>query len=263
MTMLIVIGRTDATSNELIDAAEQLARAGDWSIRTVLLQDDGLNAGGDTLPTTPVGGETETLSSDAVVSLSLATSSSGVTCVAAGVDASGDPDSLALRLLAAPSVPLLLVRSGLRSPRTLRSLLVPLKGSPRASAAMLFVESTLCGPDREIVVLAVAGGALPSEPGSFPVPRLIDQEQYEWSDWRDEFSRRFTGSMEGCEHRVKVAIGEPADAILEEAREIDADLIVLAWRGRFVGGHGETVRRLIAVAPCPVLVVSPDLASDV
>ncbi len=119
---------------------------------------------------------------------------------------------------------------------------------------------------------ALRGGrAVPSGPGdrhaerrhrpgsgrdrSLPAPRFIDQEQYAWSDWQDEFSMRFSQRAEGCRHRVSVLVGDPATTITEEAGASEVELIVLTWRGTFAEGHGHIVRRLLQESPCPLLIV--------
>jgi hypothetical protein len=110
---------------------------------------------------------------------------------------------------------------------------------------MLYAEEVLCRPDREIVMLNVATGKTPAEAGSLAAPRFIDQEQYEWSDWQEEFSMRFSQCAQGARHRVSVRVGEPASTIVSEARAGNAELIVLSWGGTFAAGHGLIVRRLL------------------
>jgi nucleotide-binding universal stress UspA family protein len=60
--------------------------------------------------------------------------------------------------------------------------------------------------------------------------------------------------------------GEPADAIAEIAGTIHADVIVVATRGhgRLAGALlGSVAQRLLHVAPCPVLVITPHAAVPV
>jgi len=57
--------------------------------------------------------------------------------------------------------------------------------------------------------------------------------------------------------------GEPADAIAAAAEGIGADIIIVATRGhgRFAGALlGSVAQRLLHVAPCPVLVITPGAA---
>ena len=87
-------------------------------------------------------------------------------------------------------------------------------------------------------MLHVVTSDVPGERGSFPAPRIVDQEHYEWSAWQDEFCMRFSQCPEGGRHRVCVRVGDPARTIVAEAQADDAELIVLSWRGSFADGHG-------------------------
>jgi nucleotide-binding universal stress UspA family protein len=60
----------------------------------------------------------------------------------------------------------------------------------------------------------------------------------------------------GLKAHGEVRVGRPRQAILEAAREMSADLIVIgapkpSWLGRFLRG-GDFVSRVSAAAPCPV-----------
>jgi nucleotide-binding universal stress UspA family protein len=158
-------------------------------------------------------------------------------------------------LLERPTAPLLLVRPGMRPLTTLRRLVVPLEGSPSASSAMRHADDALCARGREIVMLHVVTGSTPGERGSFPAPRIVDQEHYEWSAWQDEFCMRFSQCPEGGRHRVCVRVGKPVPTIVKEATALEAELIVLSWKGSFAEGHGAVVKALLEAAPCPLLIV--------
>ena len=61
-------------------------------------------------------------------------------------------------------------------------------------------------------------------------------------------------------HVVRGAIGPPARHIADVARMVDADLLIVTTRGRspLAGAvAGSVSQRLLACAPCPVLVVPP------
>jgi nucleotide-binding universal stress UspA family protein len=162
---------------------------------------------------------------------------------------------VAEKLLAHHGIPLFLVRPGMRPLTGLRRLVVPLEGSPSGSAAMKHADDALCTRGREIVMLHVVTGAVPGEQGSFPAPRIVDQEHYEWSAWQEEFTMRFSQCPEGGRHRVSVRVGDPAKLIVKESITLQAELIVLSWGGSFAGGHGAVVKSLLATAPCPLLIV--------
>ena len=120
---------------------------------------------------------------------------------------------------------------------------------------MKHADDALCKRGREIVVLHVVTGSTPGEEGSFPAPRIVDQEHHEWSAWQEEFCMRFSQCPEGGRHRVCVRVGKPAPTIVKECDSLAAELIVLSWNGSFADGHGAVVKALLATAPCPLLIV--------
>ena len=72
-----------------------------------------------------------------------------------------------------------------------------------------------------------------------------------------EEAERFL-SKSGIEVRAVPGVGDPADTIVDEARDWDADLIVVGTRG--LGGAkrmmlGSTSTKVLHHAPCDVLVV--------
>ena len=163
--------------------------------------------------------------------------------------------ALADALLARAPQTLFVVRPGMRPISTLRRIVVPLEGSPSSSEAMRVTDEAFCGRGREIVVLHVGTADMPDEPGSLPAPRMVDQEQYEWSSWHEEFTMRFATCPEGGKHRTVVRVGDPLKVIISEAKRLPADLIVLAWGGVFTKGHSAVVRGILEGAPCPLLLV--------
>ena len=255
MTLVIAVSDVRA-DEELIGSARGLAMAVGWDVLAVHVRETERSAGADGLE----GIEIVDLVGDAAEELGRLLARADVDCVALGLRTVHDPGlgHVAEALLESFSAPLLLVRPGMRPLTSLRRLLVPLEGTPSSSAAMLYAEEVLCRPQCEIVMLNVATGKTPAEAGSLVAPRFIDQEQYEWSDWQDEFSMRFSQCAQGARHRVSVRVGEPASTIVAEARAGDAELIVLSWGGTFTAGHGLIVRRLLETAPCPLLVVPAD-----
>ncbi len=147
----------------------------------------------------------------------------------------------------------------------LRRMLLPLDGAPSSAAV---IEPILEMAERvmaqlDILYVATQGGR-PSEPGSLVVPRYVDQWQYEWPAWAQEFLERFGTALGGHRPRVPermfLRAGEPAEEILRFAQEEDSDLIVLEWRGRLDPAHGTVVKSVVAQAPCPVLLLRAPLA---
>ncbi|MEI6448833.1 MAG: universal stress protein [Actinomycetes bacterium] len=253
MTLLIAVADTVA-DGELVVSARCLANAAGWDARAVHVREAGApeldRDDADDLEIVDLVGE-------AGVELARLVGKADVDAVALGLRTAAAPGigHVTQALLEHPSAPLLLVRPGMRPLTTLRRLVVPLEGSPSASAAMRHADGALCARGREIVMLHVVTKSTPRERGSFPAPRIVDQEHYEWSAWQDEFCMRFSQCPEGGRHRVCLRVGEPAPTIVKEANAVGAELIVLSWKGSFAEGHGAVVKVLLDTAPCPLLIV--------
>ncbi|HUX86123.1 MAG TPA: universal stress protein [Chloroflexota bacterium] len=160
--------------------------------------------------------------------------------------------------------PVLLVRPEI-APRvavmtTLHRILLPLDGAPSSAAVIRPALSLAEQSGAAVDVLYVATEApRPSEPGTLAGPVYVDQPQYEWPSWSEEFVSRF-GTCFGerplpVPTRLFVRHGDPAVAILQVTAEEKSDLIVLEWRGRLDPPHGWVVKRVLESAPCPVLLI--------
>ena len=253
MTLLIAVADI-VVDRELVVSARCLANAAGWDARAVHVRE----AGGPELASAGAGDlEIVDLEGDASAELTRLVGKADVDAVALGLRTAAGPGigHVTQALLEHPSAPLLLVRPGMRPLTTLRRLVVPLEGSPSASAAMRHADGALCARGREIVMLHVVTKSTPRERGSFPAPRIVDQEHYEWAAWQDEFCMRFSQCPEGGRHRVCVRVGAPAPTIVKEADAVGAELIVLSWKGSFAEGHGAVVKALLDTAPCPLLIV--------
>jgi nucleotide-binding universal stress UspA family protein len=253
MTLLIAVADTVADA-ELLASARGLAEAAGWDARAVHVREPG---GPELGGIDAEGLEIVDLVGEAADELAGLVGKADVDAIAVGLRTSAEPGigHVTEALLARPSAPLLLVRPGMRLLTTLRRLVVPLEGSPSGSSAMRHADDALCTRGREIVMLHVVTGTTPREQGSFPAPRIVDQEHYEWSAWQDEFCMRFSQCPEGGRHRVCMRVGEPAATIVKEAQAVAAELIVLSWKGSFAEGHGAVVKKLLDTAPCPLLIV--------
>ena len=253
MTLLIAVADAEADA-ELLASARGFAAAAQWDAVGVHVH----RAGEAELPEGAVEGlEVTELEGEPAEALALRVRKVRAEVLALGLRTRAGPGvgHVAGELIARHGVPLLLVRPGMRPLTGLRRLVVPLEGSPSASAAMRHADDALCRRGREIVMLHVVTGDRPAEEGSFPAPRIVDQEHYEWSAWQEEFTMRFSQCPEGGRHRVSVRVGAPAEVIVKESATLQAELIVLSWRGSFEDGHGAVVRDLLATAPCPLLIV--------
>jgi nucleotide-binding universal stress UspA family protein len=253
VTLLIAVAdpRADA---ELLGSARNFAAAAHWRVTGVHAH----GPGEPELPSADLEGlEVAEVEGDPLAELAAFVDKVDAEALALGLRTRAGPGigRVAETLIARHGIPLFLVRPGMRPLTGLRRLVVPLEGSPSASAAMKHADDALCARGREIVMLHVVTGAVPGEQGSFPAPRIVDQEHYEWSAWQEEFTMRFSQCPEGGRHRVSVRVGDPAKLIVKESVSLQAELIVLSWRGSFAGGRGAVVKELLATAPCPLFIV--------
>jgi universal stress protein A len=80
---------------------------------------------------------------------------------------------------------------------------------------------------------------------------------------QEDFARSRLAELErkdlsGIKHQLLVMLGDPAETILKAARQVQADLIVMATHGRHGLMHlflGSVVENVLRRAPCPVLAI--------
>lgn len=207
MTLLVALGDVKA-DEELLASAGALAKAAGWELRAVHVRtpdepfsDEGLGAEGFGA----VGVDLTEVEGDPAATLASLVENAEISAVAVGLKTSDGPGlgRVAKAILATKAAPVLLVRKGMRPAMGLRRLLVPLEGSPSASVAMKRADDAFCRRGREIIMLHVVTNAPPSEQGSFPAPRIVDQEHYEWLAWQEEFCMRFSQCPEGAAPRLR------------------------------------------------------------
>lgn len=140
-----------------------------------------------------------------------------------------------------------------RRPRSdLREIVVGYDGSEQSMRA-LERAAQIAGEDGR-VTLVTAGAILPSSPRG------------DLDATADELEERRRVLLEGRERLAELgieadvveAVGNPADAIIETARDLEADLIVVGTRGRNVAARmllGSVSARVVDRAHCDVLVV--------
>jgi len=104
------------------------------------------------------------------------------------------------------------------------------------------------------ITLVTAGGILPSAPQVSSAAPADDVE--ERRRVLAEGHERLAAL--GIDARVVEAVGDPTDAIIDTARDVDADLIVVGTRGRNVAARvllGSVSTTIVNQAHCDVLVV--------
>jgi nucleotide-binding universal stress UspA family protein len=257
MTLLVALEAGEA-GETLLASVRMLAHAGGWEVRAVHV---GGAAGGPPLALPArlaTNTEVRELSGDPAEVLLEQSRAGDVTILALNLRNAARKEGVgevADALMRGAERPLLVARPGVNPVGALKRILVPLSGSPSTSEAMRFTEEHFCARGREIVVLHVATADRESEPGSMTAPRIVDQEHYEWSDWHEEFGRRFAACPKGGRHLTVVKAGAPAEVIVEEATTRKIDLIVLAWTPGSLAKQSRQVADLLGHAPCPLLLV--------
>jgi nucleotide-binding universal stress UspA family protein len=150
--------------------------------------------------------------------------------------------------------------------RAIKTILMPTDFSECAAAALVWARTLAATFEAKIVLLhavdLVSYVWIPAGPASVPAPVP------------DDVARRIMDVAEKSLHalaarapeigRRLIRSGHPRDVILEVAKEVDADFIVLGTHGRrgmsqlFIGSVAEHVVRH---APVPVLIVRGDDAA--
>jgi len=254
MTVLVAYDGAEL-GEDVLASARAVAEAGGWPVRVLAVDQEGR-------PSVPVdapalaGLKLERRAGDPAAEI-LAAAGDQTEVVAIGLRSDDRPGvgSVAEQVLMRSQSMLLVLRAGMRPIRRLRRIVVPLEGTPSAAALMRHLDDVLCRRGREIVVLHVMTGETPSEPGSLPGPRFVDQEHYDWASWQDEFELRFSQCTHGGKHTVVVRSGEPAQEAIVEAEERAADMIAVSWRQDLGPGQAERIKRLLQESRCPLLLV--------
>lgn len=140
-------------------------------------------------------------------------------------------------------------------------ILIAYDGSHAADEAVALARSVAWPPDSTIRVVAVAEPpvvvlAAPWAPGSTTIAPEIDDQMVAYLDDRvADAVRRLTGAAGHVEGVV--LRGRPATAIVDEARQLGADLVVAGSRGHGAIAElvlGSVTAEVVDQAPCPVLV---------
>lgn len=134
---------------------------------------------------------------------------------------------------------------------TVRTILVPLDGSPLAERALPYAEALARASGAR---LALVWASLVRDRPAADEPearRVAEEEAY-----LAEVARRL--AERGLDAETALRFADPAAAIVEEARAQDVDLLVMATHGR--GGlgrwvYGSVAEAVLARPPAPILLV--------
>jgi nucleotide-binding universal stress UspA family protein len=133
-------------------------------------------------------------------------------------------------------------------------LLAPVDTERRSASALQQLLDEMHQPDLELVLLHVFDAR--------HIPMFANHGPGDLEMWCEELVRRTTPSQQ-AQARVEWRVGHPAQTILAVEHELDPDLVVLAWAGNLSHGRAAVVKRLLAHATTPlVLVPVVDAATD-
>lgn len=146
----------------------------------------------------------------------------------------------------------------------LSKILVTLDGSKLAELALPYAEKVV-SPTGELVLLSVVD--VPDFPIYAAYPMAVPSPKTDYTtivndmidvakDYLDEVANRLR--LSGLRVKTVVKIGEPASGIIEEAKELNVDAVVMSTHGRSGLSRwlfGSITQKVLNVMPCPVIVV--------
>ncbi len=136
--------------------------------------------------------------------------------------------------------------------RPLRRVLVAVEGrGPSTGLRRLFDHLDDLSPPEVIALHVIEGSALPP---------FADSPVFEAEAFVQELRTRVAHGVVAHPSRVRVEtrIGDPADVVCDAVRELNVDLVVLAWHRDLSGGHGRLVREVLARGSVPVVLFGRD-----
>ena len=178
--------------------------------------------------------------------------------------------SVAETVLSRSTTPILLTRASAQPTfsafQPLRTILVPLDGTPFAERALTYLVDQQLGRAASVILLrTVAPATLPVMPSMMgeAVMREFEHAEQETAAHRMEAEAylRHTGTafLKDTPWRAQTALATAADGIVEVARSEDAELIVMATHGRHGWDrllHGSVTGHLLHHSPVPLLILS-------
>ena len=140
-----------------------------------------------------------------------------------------------------------------------KRILVPLDGSPLAEAALGHARQLAQCDDSEIVLLRVVISPYTIvAPDMMLAGQIMDQEPLQQQ--AEQYLQAQAGKLaaQGIAVHMVACQGPVAEAILDHARSLAVDVIVMSTHGR--GGvsrwvYGSVADRVLQAAPCPVLLI--------
>lgn len=180
-----------------------------------------------------------------------------------GYDPSKISGSVAAKVIENTNTPVLLIRPDIHLTNngnfwTPKNALIPLNGTPCASPALAPAMEILTrtGAELDLLHVTISTPGRHIEPGAYTAPYYEDYSQHEWPSWSKEFLKRFGPDIkDNIKIEFFVSSGDPAEEIINYAKQNKNDLIAMAWHGKLAPPHATILRKVMFEAPCPVLLI--------
>jgi hypothetical protein len=139
----------------------------------------------------------------------------------------------------------------------LRRILVVHEGTRGDRTGMDAADEAAVASGAEIVVLHVPP-AEPSNASGTLSYRIADHGTYDWTEWEDEFLRRFCRCSPGI--RVTVRVSSGLTSLEQQVRDGNADLIIVSTTGQLEAAGSHVLDAVLGGAT-PVLIL-PSVGRD-
>jgi hypothetical protein len=137
--------------------------------------------------------------------------------------------------------------------RPVRRVLVAVEGDGESTGLRRLFDHLADRPLPEVIALHVIDPA--------DVPPFADSPVHEANAFERELRIRVAGGLivDASRIRFEIRVGDAADVLREATRELDVDLVVLAWHRDLSRGHGRVVREMLSQASIPVALFALNL----
>jgi hypothetical protein len=153
---------------------------------------------------------------------------------------------VALAIAQETRLPLIIVPPDATNHRVDR-ILIALERNGDSEVVLALAEQLSSAGEPDIVAVHVFS------PGA--LPPFGDDPTFEAEAWAHEFLRRASNTAAASVH-LDIRVGDPAVQVSEAVRDLDADLVVLAWHREFSEGHARIVRRVLETAHVPLVLLN-------
>jgi nucleotide-binding universal stress UspA family protein len=176
----------------------------------------------------------------------------GTRSVPAGATPAGH---IALNLVQSLDLPVVVVPPHAED-RPLRRVLVAIEGDGESHALRGLFQWLDSQPAPEVIAFHVIE---PTE-----LPPFADSPVHEADAFAREFMISASQNVVADTSRVQFEMrtGNPPRALCDAARELDVDLVVMAWHQNLAGGHGRLVHEMLTSAAVPIALLPLGIRLD-